>query len=141
MEGNVLLLSQRRIADLVAFCLTYEFEDTCAAVTDAQRIDATDLSGLEFSRRVYKLARLASGSRSVAHRLAPYPRSKVLLERDFELFFPMFSNAYELYSLATIPNWRQRCRKAACCCAATASRSRRAVAPICIAIRVRASAA
>ena len=114
MEGNVLLLSQRRIADLVAFCLTYEFEDTCAAVTDAQRIDATDLSGLEFSRRVYKLARLASGSRSVAHRLAPYPRSKVLLERDFELFFPMFSNAYELYSLATIPNWRQRCRKAAC---------------------------
>jgi hypothetical protein len=36
------------------------------------------------------------------------------LERDFELFFPVFSHTYELYSLATIPNWRQRCRKAAC---------------------------
>ena len=73
-----------------------------------------DLSALEFSRRAYKLARLASGSPSLARRLAPYPLSKVLLERDFELFFPVFSHTYELYSLATIPNWRQRCRKAAC---------------------------
>ncbi|MGB8399531.1 glycosyltransferase family protein [Bradyrhizobium sp.] len=114
MQAKVLLLSQRRIADLVAFCIAYEFEDTFAAVTDAQRIDATDLSGLEFSRRAYKLARLASGSPGVARRLAPYPRSKVVLENDFELFFPVFSHIYELYSLATIPNWRQRCRKAAC---------------------------
>jgi Glycosyl transferases group 1 len=112
--GKVLLLSQRRIADLVAYCLAYEFEDICAAVTDARRIDATDLPGIEFSRRAYKLARIASGSPRLARRLAPYPRSKVVLERDFELFFPVFSHAYELYSLATIPNWRQRCRKAAC---------------------------
>jgi hypothetical protein len=114
VQAKVLLLSKRRIADLVAFCITYEFEDTFAAVTDAQRIDATDLSGLEFSRRAYKLARLASGSPSLARRLAPYPRSKVVLESDVELFFPVFSHTYELYSLATIPNWRQRCRKAAC---------------------------
>jgi Glycosyl transferases group 1 len=114
MQGNVLLLSQRRIADLVAFCLAYEFEDTLAAVTHAQRVDATDLPALNFSRRAYKLARLASGSPSLARRLAPYPRSKVVLEHDFELFFPMFSYTQELYSLATIPNWRQRCRKAAC---------------------------
>lgn len=114
MQGKVLLLSQRRIADLVAYCLAYEFEDTLAAVTGARRIDATDLPALEFSRRAYKLARLASGSPGLARRLAPYPRSKVLLEHDFELFFPVFSNTYELYSLATIPNWRQRCRKAAC---------------------------
>jgi Glycosyl transferases group 1 len=112
--GRVLLLSQRRIADLVAYCLAYEFEDTFAAVTGAERIDATDLPGLEFSRRAYKLARLASGSPRLARRLAPYPRSKVVLERDFELFFPVFSHTYELYSLAAIPNWRPRCRKAAC---------------------------
>ena len=114
MQGKVLLLSQRRIADLVAYCLAYEFEDTFAAVTGAQRIDATDLPALEFSRRAYKLARLISGSPRLARRLAPCPRSKVVLERDFELFFPVFSHTYELYSLATIPNWRQRCRKAAC---------------------------
>jgi hypothetical protein len=114
MQGNVLLLSQRRIADLAAYCLAYEFEDTFAAVTDAERIDATDLPALEFSRRAYKVARLASGSPRLARRLAPYPRNKVVLERDFELFFPVFNHTYELYSLATIPNWRQRCRKAAC---------------------------
>jgi hypothetical protein len=114
VQGRVLLLSQRRIADLVAYCLAYEFEDIFAAVTGAQRIDVTDLPALEFSRRAYKLVRLASGSSKLARQLAPYPRSKVVLDRDFELFFPVFSNTYELYSLATIPNWRQRCRKAAC---------------------------
>jgi hypothetical protein len=111
---GVLLLSQRRIADLAAFCLAYEFEDTFASVTDAQRIDVTDFPALEFSRRAYKFARLAFGSPRLAHQLAPSPRTKVVLECDFDLFFPVFSHAYELYSLATIPNWRQRCRKAAC---------------------------
>ena len=114
MQTKVLLLSERRLADLVAFCITYEFEDTFAAVTEAQRIDATDLPGLEFSRRAYKLARLAFGSPILARRLAPYPRNKVVLQSDFDLFFPVFGHTYELYSLATIPNWRQRCRTAAC---------------------------
>jgi hypothetical protein len=114
VQGKALLLSERRIADLVAYCLAYEFEDIFAAVTGAQRIDATDLPALEFSRRAYKFARLAFGSPRLARRLAPYPRSKVVLERDFELFFPMFNHPYELYSLAIIPNWRQRCHKAAC---------------------------
>src|SRR5260221_1993907 len=98
VQGKVLLLSQRRIANLAAYCLAYEFEDTFAAVTDAQRIDATDLPSLEFSRRAYKFARLISGSPRLARRLAPHPRSKVVLERDFELFFPIFSHIYELYS-------------------------------------------
>ena len=114
MHGNVLLLSERLVADLVAYCLAYEFEDTFAAVTGAKRIDATNRPALEFSRRAYKLLRLASGSPRLARRLAPYPRSQVVLDRDFELFFPIFSHTFELYSLATIPNWRQRCRKAAC---------------------------
>jgi hypothetical protein len=114
VHGKVLLLSQRRISDLVAFCLAYEFEDAIQAVTDAERIDATDLPSLEFRRRTYKLARMATGSPSLAARLVPSPRGKVVLTQDYELFFPVFSNAFELYSLATIPNWRQRSRKAAC---------------------------
>jgi hypothetical protein len=109
-----LLLSQRQIADVVAFCLAYEFEDVFAAVADAERIDATDRPALEFSRRAYKLARLTSGSPWLARQLVPYPRNKVILEREYELFFPIFTLGYELYSLAMIANWRQRCRKAAC---------------------------
>jgi len=111
---KVVQLSQRRITDLVAFCANYEFEDILAAVTGAQRIDTSDLPGLEFSRRAYKLARLASRSPELARRLAPYPRTKVALEDDFDLFFPVFNHVFELYALAAIPNWRQRCRKAAC---------------------------
>jgi hypothetical protein len=114
MQDSVLLLSQRRIASLVAYCMTYEFEDTLAAVTRARRIDVTGLPSLEFSRRAYKLMRLATGSSRLARRLSPYPRGKVVLERDFELFFPMFSHIHELYSLSTIVNWRPRSRKAAC---------------------------
>jgi hypothetical protein len=114
MQGEVLQLSQRRIANLVAYCLAYEFEDTVAGVTHAKRIDTADLPGIEFSRRAYKLARMACGSPGLARRLAPYPRSKVVLEREFELFFPLFNHTYELYSLATIPNWRERSRRAAC---------------------------
>jgi hypothetical protein len=50
----------------------------------------------------------------LARRLVPAPRSRKFLECDFELFFPIFNTSYELYSLATIPNWRERCHKAAC---------------------------
>jgi len=113
VQGKFLLFSQRRISDLVAFCLAYEFEDTFASVTNAQRIDATDLPALEYSRRFYKSLRMLTGSAAVAGRFAPAPRGKVVLESDYELFFPVFSNAFEVYSLAAIPNWRQRCRKAA----------------------------
>lgn len=114
MQGKVLQLSQRRISNLVAYCAAYELEDTVAAVTDAERIETTDLPGIELSRRIYKLARMASGSPARARRLAPYPRSKVILDREFELFFPIFSHVYELYALQTVPNWRKRCEKAAC---------------------------
>lgn len=114
MNGRVLLLSQRRVANLVAYCLAYELEDTLAALTDAVRIDVSDLAALEFSRRVYKALRLTSGSSTVARQLAPSPRNTVNLDTDFELFFPVFSHAFELYSLATISNWRQCCHKAAC---------------------------
>jgi len=114
LKGHLLLLSQRRVADLAAYCLAYEFEDTFAVVTDAQRIDVTNLHALEFSRRTYKFVRLASGSPKLAALITPHPRIKVELKQDFELFFPIFNHSYELYSLTMIPNWRQRCHKAAC---------------------------
>jgi hypothetical protein len=114
MQGKTLLLSQRRVSTLVAFCLGYEFEDAIAGVTDAERIDTTDHSAIEFSRRAYKLTRMACGSPDLARRLAPYPRDKKILDRDFELFFPVFSHTHEIYALETIPNWRERSRKAAC---------------------------
>jgi Glycosyl transferases group 1 len=111
--GSVLLLSMRRLADLVAFSLQYEFEDVIAEVTGGDRVEAGGRAALERARRAYKLARLATGSRRLAQACAPRP-STVRLERDYELFFPVFNNAYELFALATVPEWRRRCRVAAC---------------------------
>jgi hypothetical protein len=111
--GGVLLLSMRRLSRLVANSITYEFEDVITQVTDADRIDAGGAERLDFSRRAYKLARYASGSREWARALSPAP-SVVRLERDYDLFLPVFNDAYELYALATVPGWRKRCRVAAC---------------------------
>ena len=112
-QGDVLLLSMRRLADLVAFCVPYEFEDVFAEVTGADRVDVGYRDAMEFSRRVYKLARLATGSRRFARAIAP-DFSTVQLERHYELFFPVFNHAHELYALATLPDWRRRSRLAAC---------------------------
>jgi len=111
--GNVLLLSMRRIADLVAYSMLYEFEDIIAEATDADRADVESPAALEFSRRTYRVARMISRSCSLASLVAPTP-SIVRLERKYELFFPTFNHTHELYALATIPDWRDHCRKAAC---------------------------
>jgi Glycosyl transferases group 1 len=110
---SVLILSMRRIARLVAYSIEYEFEDVVSAVTGAERIDVGPMEPLELSRRTYKLIRTLSGSRRVARGAAPRP-SQTLLAKNYDLFFPVFNNAHELYALQTIPNWRERCRLAAC---------------------------
>lgn len=110
--GPVLLLSMRRVADLVAYCLQYEFEDVVAEITGADRVDVEAEGALEFSRRAYKLARMM-GPQSLARRIAPKPAT-VRLERSYELFFPTFNHIHELYALATVPDWKQHCRVSAC---------------------------
>ena len=111
-DGGVLLLSMRRLARVVAFCQQYEFEDVVAEVTGADRVDA-GARGLARSRRAYRLARFGTRSARLARALAP-PPSALRLERDYELFFPVFNNVYELYALAAVDGWRKRCRRAAC---------------------------
>jgi hypothetical protein len=110
---TVLLLSMRRLADLVAYCAQYEFEDVIAAVTGADRVEVDGQPALEYSRRAYKLIRRTTGSRGLARSLAPLP-STVRLERKYELFFPVFNHTHELYALRALPDWRSRCRLAAC---------------------------
>src|SRR5437879_757829 len=111
--GSVLQLSMRRVHDLVAFCLPYEFEDVVAEVTGADRVEPENYQMLEFGRRLYKLGRLATRSRRLARAIVPrlgVPR----LTRDYDLFFPVFNNAFELFALRAVPDWRQRCRVSAC---------------------------
>lgn len=113
-SGGVLLLSMRKMATLVAYCAQYEFEDVITEVTGADRIDVLDPGNrLEWSRRLFRYTRpLRRRGRFLAgfhgwHR-------QVELQRDYELFFPVFNHPHELFALAAVRDWRKRCRKAAC---------------------------
>jgi hypothetical protein len=111
--GNVLQLSRRRIDTLVAYCQHYEFEDVAGELTQADRVEPQNISSLETSRKAYRLFRMISRSRKFARRFA-LSVPQIRLDRRYELFLPVFNNPYELFSLATIPDWRERCTKAAC---------------------------
>jgi glycosyltransferase involved in cell wall biosynthesis len=103
----------RRLSDLVAYCIPYEFEDLIVEVTGGDRVEADNQQSMDTARRAYKLARAATGSTRLARTLSPQP-SIVRLRRDYELFFPVFNHTHELYTLAAIPDWRKHCRFAAC---------------------------
>jgi hypothetical protein len=111
--GNVLQLSMRRIHDLVAFCLPYELEDVVQEATGADRVEPSDFGAIERARRFYKLGRLATRSRRLARRVTP-DLGVAGLTREYELFFPVFNHPFELFALAAVPDWRARCRVAAC---------------------------
>jgi hypothetical protein len=114
MRGtSVLTLSMRRMADLVAYSSLYEFEDVVSAVTGAERVEVAGQSALEFSRRSYKYARLLTGSRVLANKVAVSPTT-VPLQGKYDLFFACFNHPHELYALSMLPNWRRHCRLGAC---------------------------
>lgn len=112
-NGNVLQLSMRRVHDLVAFCLPYELEDVVKEATGADRVEPSDFDAIERARRFYKLGRLATRSRRLARTVTP-DLGAAGLTRDYELFFPVFNHPFELFALAAVPDWRSRCRVAAC---------------------------
>jgi hypothetical protein len=103
----------RRVHDLVAFCGLYELEDVVAAVTGADRVEIDDYGAIERARRVYRLARGATRSRRFAAAVAPRAGGR-RLTRDYDLFFPVFNDPFEIFALAAVPDWRARCRFAAC---------------------------
>ncbi len=112
-RGNVLLMSMRRRSNLVGYGACYEFEDVIAQVTGADRFEVGTANALEMPRRAFKAARYLTGSRALAWRLAQKPHH-LQLDRQYELFFPVFTHAHELFALAAIPDWRRHCRVAAC---------------------------
>jgi hypothetical protein len=107
--GDVLQLSMRRIHDLVAFCAPYELAD----VTGADRVEPDNQEAIDFARRIYKLTRFGTRSRTLAQAVTP-PLNVPPLTREYELFLPVFNHPFELFALATVPDWRSRCKVAAC---------------------------
>lgn len=112
-RGDILVLSMRRVADLVGYSFQYEFEDVIAATTGADRVEPTQLELVEFERRVYKALRKVVPSAPLSLRLTPR-LGGFRLDKTYDLFLPIFNHAYEVFAVNAIPNWRKRCRYAAC---------------------------
>jgi hypothetical protein len=112
-DGQVLLLSMREVAALVGYCAMYEFEDVAADLVGAEIVCPSNLEGLELSRKIYKVARHATGSVRVADFLRPQ-LGRLRLEKDYQLFVAVFNHPHELFALKALPDWRQRCQTAVC---------------------------
>src|SRR5215467_13202074 len=112
-NANVLLLSLRRVEDVVAFCAQYEFEDVIASVAPTDMAILGSLERVELSRKAYKLVRYLSGSARLSESIAPKFAS-FRLEKDYELFLPIFNHLGQVFAIRALPDWRKRCRRAAC---------------------------
>lgn len=111
-EGRVLVLSMRRLADLVGYCPIYEFEDLVCELAGAAMTLPSGLSRLEMSRRAYRVTRGLTGSRRLASLAANPPRNP--LDGTYDLFLAFFNHPHELYALSAVEGWRQRSGFAAC---------------------------
>ena len=110
--GSTLVLSMRRVANVVGYCAMYEFEDLICELLQADRAAPLSDEGLEFSRRLYKLTRRLTNSTKVASAVTPR-LGAMKLQRDYELFLPVFNHPHELFNLNAVQGWRDRCRFAA----------------------------
>ncbi|BAY89701.1 MULTISPECIES: glycosyltransferase family protein [unclassified Tolypothrix] len=111
-KSRILLVSMREIANLVAFCTLYEFEDVLYdtdAVDMVQPLSAND----GIFRKIYKLAKYLTNSKQLAEFLLP-GNNPYLLEQEYELFFPIFNSPFELFALHSFKNWQQKCDKSVC---------------------------
>ncbi|MGH8516821.1 MAG: glycosyltransferase family protein [Panacagrimonas sp.] len=110
---DVLVFSMRGVADLPAYCVTYEFEDLVVALTGADRVGPSQLETVEFQRRVYKALYSVARSPSIPMGLTPN-LGGLRLPKDYELFVAAFNSPYEVFALRSVPDWRARCRRAVC---------------------------
>jgi hypothetical protein len=112
-RGDILVLSMRRVADLAAYCLQYEFEDVIVGATGSDRVEPSRLELVEFERKVYKALYSVTSSAPIAMRMAPM-LGGLHLQKTYDLFLPVFNHAYEVFALRAVPGWRKHCRYAAC---------------------------
>ena len=110
--GRVLLLSMRRIADVVGYSAMYEFEDLVQELLGADRAAPRTPEPLELARRAYKLTRAMTRSGRVAEALRPRLGSAPV-RGDYDLFLAVFNHPHELFNLHALSGWRERCRFAA----------------------------
>ncbi|HTS81528.1 MAG TPA: glycosyltransferase [Myxococcaceae bacterium] len=110
---EVLVLSMRRIADVVGYVAMYEFEDLMVELLGAELVCPTDFERIERVRRAYKLLRFGTGSSRLASLVSPAAGTLRAGGRR-ELFLAVFNHPHELFALEALRGWRESARFAAC---------------------------
>lgn len=110
-EPRVLVVSVRGFRFQVANCVLYEFEDFICDLESAKLYAPPQ--NFDLARRVYRLAKYATGSNTIASSIAPFP-AEVVLQDDYDLLFVICDNPWQLHLLESVKNWRDKCRHKAC---------------------------
>jgi len=109
---EVLVLSMRRIADVVGYVAMYEFEDLVVELLGAELLCPPELERIERVRQMYKLLRLGTGSSALAGLVRPAAGNLRAGGRR-ELFLAVFNHPHELFALEALRGWRESARFAA----------------------------
>jgi hypothetical protein len=112
-DGSVLLLSMRRVADLVGYVPLYEFEDVIVELLGADLACVLNLERMETTRKLFRLAGVLTHSRTIADFVRRRGPSLPLAKR-YDLFLAVFNHPHELFALNSLTDWRERSRFAAC---------------------------
>ncbi|MEA5463759.1 glycosyltransferase [Leptothoe sp. PORK10 BA2] len=110
-EPRILIVSVRGFRLHVANCGIYEFEDLICDLESAKLYAPTQ--EFDLARKIYRLAKYATGSDTIASALAPFP-TEVVLENEYDLLFVVCDNPWQLHRLGAIKNWQDKCRHKAC---------------------------
>ena len=112
-DNGVLLLSMRRVSNLVGYCALYELEDLIAELLGSGIGYVTNDFSVSLARKMYKAVRLLSGSRRLADTTGTVIPT-LALPRRYELFVSVFNHIYEVFALNALSDWRERCDQAVC---------------------------
>ena len=110
--SRVCLLSARKTRDRVSDAAIYDFEDLICEFDHAD-LFTYDRSP-DLSRQVYTKAYQITRSRRISNWITPGFNPVQELEHDYDLFFVVFRNIFEVQALKSLKNWRSRCKKAVC---------------------------
>ena len=103
----------RELSDLVAYCSTYEFEDIISDSASVDIVKPSSYYEAVTSRKMYKLVWNALKSHQIAQLSAPCLTS-FPVEQEYDLFFPVLNDTYDIFALRALKNWRQKSKKAVC---------------------------
>jgi hypothetical protein len=111
-DARVCLLSARQVRDRVTDAYIYELEDI---ICDVDAVDLITYSKPpDLARKVYTLTSQITRSSQLANLITPTFETPYALDKDYDLLIVVFRNIFEILSIKSIKNWRQRCKKAVC---------------------------